>query len=133
MSVRGIDDDDVDLGLDQGAHAGLGILAGTDRGADAQAIETILAGARVNRRLGYVLDRNHAPELAAIVDHQHALEPMPVQQVDDFVLFRTFFDGNQVFTRGHDRRHRLVQVFFEAQVALGDDATEAIVADDRKP
>jgi hypothetical protein len=85
------------------AHARLGIVAGANRGADAQAIVAILAGARKVGRLGNILDRDHALELARVVDHQHAFEPVFMQQIEHLVLFGTLGDGYQVFARSHDR------------------------------
>ena len=47
MAVRGIDDDHVDAGLGQQLDALFGALADADRGADAQAPGSVLAGERV--------------------------------------------------------------------------------------
>ena len=43
MTVRGVDDDDVDARRDQRFDALLGVAADADRGADAQPAELVLA------------------------------------------------------------------------------------------
>ncbi len=45
VAVRGVDDDDVDAGLDQRCDALVGVGARADRRADAQAPALVLAGA----------------------------------------------------------------------------------------
>ena len=49
-----------------------------------------------------------------------------------FVQRGAFAHGDQAFLRRHDVAQRLVEVFFEAQVAVGDDADHFAALDDRQ-
>ena len=80
MAVRGVDDDHVDAGRDQRLHAFVGIGAGADRGADAQASQAVLARQRVLDALQDVLDGDEAAQLHVAVDHQHPLDPVLVHE-----------------------------------------------------
>src|SRR6185312_4425075 len=55
MAVRGVDDEHVDAGLDEGRDALLGIAADADRRADAKALAIVLARVRIVARLLDVL------------------------------------------------------------------------------
>ena len=125
MTMRGIDHDDIDLGIDQGFYPFFGIRSGTHRGTDPQAPLVILAGQRVNRRLGDILDRDHALQLKPVIHHQQAFDAMTMQQFQYFFLGRTLFHGNQSLLGGHHRGYRLVQVGFKTKITLGYDADQA--------
>ena len=58
------------------------------------------------------------------VHHQHLLDAVLVQQQQHFVLRRVLAHGDQALLRRHDRRHRRVELHFEAQVAVRDDADD---------
>ncbi len=60
MTVRSVDDDDVDAGGDQRLDALIGVSGGADRGADAELAELVLAGVRMLGRLEDVLDGDQA-------------------------------------------------------------------------
>jgi hypothetical protein len=62
VPVRGIDDDHVDAGGDQGLDPRLGIAADPDRGAGEQALGQVLGGIGVVARLLYVLDGYQAAQ-----------------------------------------------------------------------
>ena len=132
MTVRGIDHDNVNLCLGQRAHAVVGIRAGANSSANAQAVPFIGAGQRVHARLGNILYRDHALHLALVVDHQHSFDAMTMQQFDNFGFVRTLTHGNEVVERDHDRRNRFIQMGLKTQVALGHQADQALAADHRQ-
>ena len=126
MAVRGIHHDHVHAGLGQCRDAPLGFTAHAHRRADAQAFVRILGGVRIVVRLLDVLDGDQSAQLEGVVDHQHLLDAVLVQQADDFVLGRTFLHRDQLVLAGHDVLHRIVGLLLEAQVAAGDDADQPV-------
>ena len=90
MAVRGVHHQHVDAGLDQQLDALVGALAHADRGADAQLALRVLAGVRVLGLLEDVLHRDQALQAPLLVDHQHALEAVLVQQRQRFGPGRAF-------------------------------------------
>ena len=77
--MRGVDDNDVDLGSNQFSHS-LQIIAGrADRGADAQAALVVLGRQRVLDLLRDVLNRDQTLEVLVPIDDQQLLDPMLVQ------------------------------------------------------
>ncbi len=64
MAMRGIDDDQVDAGVDQALGALDAVIADADGGGDAQAALRILGGIRVELRLFDVLDGDQADATA---------------------------------------------------------------------
>ena len=83
-------------------------------------------------RLLDVLDGDEPAQLAVAVQHQHALEPVPVHQRLRRLEVGAFGHGHQPLARRHDRGDRLVEIRLEAQVAVGDDADDALAFDDRQ-
>ena len=132
MTVGGIDDDDIDAGFGQQLDAQFGALAHADSGADAQATRFVLAGIRMFGGLLDVLDGDQALELESIIDHQHALKTVLVHQQLGPLRIGAFAHGNQALSRRHDGADRLVQIGFETQVAVGDDAHHALAFDNRQ-
>ena len=72
MAVRGIDDDEIDAGVDQRLGALEALVADGGRGGDAQPALLVLAGVRVGDRLFDVLDGDQADAAIVVVDHQRA-------------------------------------------------------------
>ena len=66
-----------------------------------------------------------------VVDDQHFLDAMLVQQREHFVLAGAFLDRDQAFLARHDVLDRIVGLLLEAQIAVGDDADELLAVDDR--
>jgi hypothetical protein len=128
--VGGIDDDDVHAGRDERFHPLLAVPYGSDRRADAQTAEIILACERMLGCLQNVLDGDQPLELEAIVDHQHALEPVLMHERLGVLELGALGDGDQLVAFGHDRGDRLVEVGLEPQVAIGDDADDLPAVDD---
>ena len=74
MAVRGVDDDDVDAGIDQQLGAMQAVLADAGRRGGAQAALLVLAGAGELVGLLDVLDRDQADAAIVGVDHQQLLD-----------------------------------------------------------
>ena len=57
-----------------------------------------------------------------VVDDQNPLESVHPQQLLGILDTGPLLDRDQALARSHDRPDRLVEVGFEAQIAVGDDA-----------
>ncbi len=123
VGVRGVEDEEVHLGLDQRRGALQVVARGADRRADAQAPELVLAGVRVLDRLLDVLDRDQPLEVAGLVDDEHLLDAVLVELGLGLFERRPLGDGDQVLL-GHQLVDRLVEVLLEAEVAVGEDADQ---------
>lgn len=130
--MRGVDDQHVDARGDQLLDALFGAGAHAHRRAHAQLAQGVLVGDRMLGVLDDVLDRGQAAQLEAVVDDQHALQAMLVHQGLGFVQRRAFLHRDQAILRGHDVAQRLVEVLFEAQVAVGDDTDQLAAFDHRQ-
>jgi hypothetical protein len=133
VAVRGVDHQQVHMRVDQRSRALLGVGGDADRRPDAEPAKFILAGVREVDLFLDVLDGDQSLEAVVLVDHRELLDTMPVEQFLGFVERRADRDGREVVGR-HQRRHRLVRVGDETQVAVGEDADELPVAvGDRQP
>ena len=130
MPVRGVDDEHVDAGVDQRLDALLGVAAGSDGGADAQAAELVLRRERMLGRLEDVLDGDEPAQFHRVVDDQHALEAVPVHQRLGALEIGALGHRHELVALGHDARRRLIEIRLEAQIAIGDDADDALAVDD---
>jgi hypothetical protein len=123
VRVRGVEDQEIDLGADQGRGALQEVARGADGRADAQPAELVLAGHRVLDGLLDVLDRDQTLEVAAAVDHQDLLDPVLVEEQLGLLEGGPLGHGDQVLL-GHQVVDPLVEVLLEAEVAVGEDADE---------
>ena len=80
MTVRRVDDEQIDARFHQRGDALIGALAHADGRADAKLALLVLARVRVLARLQNILDRHQPAQLEVAVDDQHALEPVLVHQ-----------------------------------------------------
>jgi hypothetical protein len=131
--VRGVDDEDVDLLLDERGGALERVGADADGRADPQPAVLVL---RRERKLDPLLDVLHGdqpPQTALGVDDGQLLDLVPLQ--DGLGLTQGGPDrrGDEVAARHHIRdRQRAVPL--EAEVAVRQDADEPLViVDDRNP
>ena len=122
MAVRRVDDDRIDAGAYQRLDAFLGALAHTDRRTDAQLALGIARGIGETGLLGDVLDGDQALEFEGIVDHQQALQLVPVQQRLGLQQRRAIGHGDELFARRHDVADGNVVAGLEPQVAPCHDA-----------
>src|SRR5207244_10739313 len=97
MAVRRIDDQNIDAGSDQRLSAIVGVCAGADRGADAKLASLVLAREWMFGRFKDVLDRDESLELEVFIDHEHALEAMPVHQRFGVLELGSLGNGDQPF------------------------------------
>ena len=86
MAVRGIDDDEIDTGLDQLLGAGEALVADRGRRRDAQAALLVLAGTWVSDRLLDVLDGDQPDATVLVVDDEQLFDAVLVQQALGFLL-----------------------------------------------
>ncbi|CDF94346.1 hypothetical protein BN844_3546 [Pseudomonas sp. SHC52] len=131
MAVGGVDHHHVDAGIDEGGDTVTGVLAGTDRGTDAQTTLVVLAGQRVSLGFFDVVDGHHALEGEFVIDDQHALDAVLVQQFADFVLAGAFLDRDQALFRRHHLADGGIQAVLETHVAGGDDADQVAIVQHR--
>ena len=129
--MRGIDDDHIDAGLDQRAHALVGIATDADRGADTQALVLVFGRIRIVVRLLDVLDRDQAAQLERVVDDKHFLDAVPVQELQHLILARAFLHRNEALLARHDVLYRIFRLLLETQIAAGNDTDELLAVDDR--
>ena len=123
MSVRGIDHDQVDAGVDQQLGAVIALVADRGGGGDAQPPLLVLAGIRVRDRLLDVLDRDQADAAVLVVDDHKLFDAVLVQQTLGLVLTDALAHRDQLLL-GHQCRDRLARVGGEAHVAIGENADE---------
>ena len=132
VRVRGVDDEDVDTGVDQSHRTVPRVVADAHRGADQKTAVAVLGGVGVLLGFDEVLDGDQSGESAVTVDDRQFLNLVASQQTQRGVGTDALLRGDQ---RGlaHDLRDALVHVDFEAHVAVGDDADQCTVGiDDRK-
>ena len=79
VAVRGVDDDHVDVGVDEGGRALERVRADSDGGADAQPAPLVLRRERVPAALLDVLDGDQALEPPVGVDDGQLLDLVPAE------------------------------------------------------
>jgi len=123
VSVRGVEDEDVDLGAHELARAVEDVPGDADGGAHPQPPERVLRGVGVLDRLLDVLDRDEALEASGAVDDEELLDAVLVEELLGLIQCGADRRRDQVFL-GHARGDGLVQPRLEAQVTVGQDADE---------
>src|SRR5690606_11339450 len=131
VAVGGVDDDHVHAGLDQRGHPLLGLGAGADRSTHAKLAVLVFASQRVGLGLLDGVDSHHALEAEGIIDHQHPLDAVLVQQFAHFTGGGTLLDGHQAFLGGHDVANTGIQAGFETDVPGGDYTYQITVVEHR--
>ena len=129
--MGGIDYHQIDTRFTQRGDAIDRVGRGTDRGANTQPADIVLAGARKFRGLLEILHGDHAHQLVPGVHYQHLLDAVLVQQREHFFLGRVLANRDQPILRSHDGGDRRIQLLLEAQVAMGHDADRLPAHDDR--
>ena len=124
VAVRGIDDDEVDLGIDQPLGAGEAGIADAGRGGDAQPALVVLGGVRVEAALFDVLDGDQPDAAVVVVDDEQLLDAVLVEEPLGFLRVDGLADRDQVFA-SHQLGDRLRRIGGEANVAVGEDADGA--------
>ena len=123
MAVRGIDDDEIDAGLDERFAPRIAGLADRGCGRHAQPALLVLAGVRIGHRFFDIFDGDQADAAILGVDHQQLLDAVLVQKLLGFLLIDIFADRDQSVL-GHQFGNLLPRVGGEAHVAIGENADE---------
>ena len=124
VAVRGIDDEQIDAGIDQPLSALETVIADAGGGRDAKPPLSVLGGVRVQLRLLAVLDGDEADAVVVGVHDEELLDAALVQQTLGLVRVDALADRNEIVVR-HQFRHLLRRIGSEADVAVGQDADEA--------
>ena len=123
MTVRGVDHDQIDAGIDQALGALETGLADRGRGGNAKPALRVLAGQRMRDRLFHVLDGDQADAAILIVDHEQLFDAMLVQHPLGLVLADAFAHGDEIFVR-HQFGDLLARIGRKPHVAVGEDADQ---------
>src|ERR1700722_479524 len=122
MPVRGVDHDEVHASFAERSDAVHGVGGRSNGSTYEQPAAIVLRRAGEFRRLLEVLHRDHADELVITVYHEHFFDAVLVEEEEDLFLRRVLAHRDEPFLRCHNRGHRRVELFLEAQVAVSDDA-----------
>ncbi len=118
-----VENEEVHLGPHQGRGPLQVVARGTHGGTHPQPAKLVLAGHGVLDGLLDVLDRDQPLEVAGAVDHEDLLDAVLVELGLGLLQGRPLGHGDQVFL-GHQLADRLVQLFLETEVAVGEDADQ---------
>ena len=131
VAVGGVEHEHVGAGIDQGRRPLRGIGRGAHGSAHAQTPEAVFTGIRVALRLVEILDGNHAAQREVLTDHEDFLDAVALQQALHLGGLGALAHRHQLVARGHNRRHRFVQLGFETPVAPGHDADQILARQHR--
>ena len=120
----GIQDKRVHPSLHQRRNALIGIFGSSYARAHPQAPLFILTGMRIHLRLFHILDGDESAQLEVLVDHEHLLDAVRVEQVAYLSRRGGFERGHKPILRRHGIAHFLVHFLFKAHVAPGNDPQE---------
>ena len=123
MAVRGVDDDQVALGVDQRLGPREARIADRRRACDAQAPGGVLGRTRVSHCLFDVLDGDQADAAIIFIDYQQLLDAPLMQQPPRIFLRDACADGRKVLA-GHQLADGLRGVARKAHIAVGEDADQ---------
>ena len=132
VAVRCVHHDGVHPGLDQGFHARLSALTNADRSTYPKLAFGVAGCIRKTGLFGDVFDGDQALELEVVIDQQHPLNPVFVQQVFGIGQGAGLGHGDQAFTRRHDGADRLFHATFKAQITSTDNADHTSAFNDGK-
>ncbi len=121
VGVRGVDDDGVDLGVDQGLDPFQGVLGGAYPGAHAQLALGVLGGGGELFRFDDVLEGDQPFQEIIFVDDGQLFDAVDVQELLGFGHGDALAGGDQPLGF-HDGRDLVAEIAGEAQVAVGQDA-----------
>ena len=123
VTVRGVDHDDVDPGVNQPLGPPETALADSGGCCDAQPALRILAGQGMRDRLLHVLDGDEADAAVLIVHHQQFFDSVLVQHPLGFILADAFAHRHQILVR-HQFGDFLARVGRKTHVAVGENADQ---------
>ena len=119
--MRGVERQDIHIGARQFDGAFEEIAGGADRGAHAQAAMFVFCGARIFQFFLNVFDGDQALEVEVLIDDQQFFDAVLLQQALGFFERGAHRNGDQIVF-GHHAADGLIEIFLEAQIAIGEDA-----------
>ncbi len=131
VAVCGINDDHINTGSRQRFNASRRFRASTNSGANQQATLIVLGSVRVGTGLFDVLDGHHALQAEGVVNDQHFLDAMNVQQLTHFGSGDTFLDGDQFVLGCHYVADQRIHAGFKANIAGSHDTDQITVGQHR--
>ena len=129
VTVCGVDREDVGFGFHDFDGAFEEVAGGADSGADAQAAVVVFAGARIFEFLLDVFYGDEAFEVEVLIDDEKFFDAVFLQDAFGFFERGADGDGDEIVF-GHDRADELIVIFFEAQIAVGENPSESRAAGD---
>ena len=124
MAVRGVDDDQINAGVNQGLAAFKAGVTNCSGSGDPETTQFILAGMRVQHGFFGVFQRQKPGKLAFSVGYQKFFDPPRFHQADRLIAVDRFAQDRQICARHHHLDRGFV-VAGKAHVAVGDDAKHA--------
>ena len=120
MSVRSVDNQEINASLNECTRALLGVLPHTNRGTDNQPAVGVFGCMRVLVRLNEILDREKTFEFVVRIDERQLLNLVLSKKSECVVGIDTHWCGDQWHAR-HDFMHRTRHVLFETHIAVSHD------------
>src|ERR1700722_8456794 len=129
--MRGVDYDQIHAGFTERSDAVHGVRCRSNGGTYAKSTAVVLRSAREFRRFLEVFHRDHADELVITVYDEDFFNTVLVKEGEHLFLRRVLAHRNESLFRCHDRGHRRIELLFEAQIAMRDDA-DRLASDDHR-
>ncbi len=123
MAVRGVEHEDVDVGVNEGLGTLDRVFRDANRRAAAQPAQGVFRRVRILDRFLNVLDGDQALQPELFVDDQQFLHLVLVQDLARAIERRPYRDGDEVLAR-HDVGDRPVHVRLEPEIAVRQNADE---------
>ena len=131
--MSSINHDHIDTGLDQRINTLVRTGPNTHSRTDTQAPLIILAGIGLIAGFLDIFHSDQAAQLEIIADNQHFLDPVLVQQLDDFFPLGALLNRHQFVLTRHNGGYRLIKTGLETGITIGDDADQLLAIDNRHP
>src|SRR5690606_30306480 len=132
VAVGSVYHDHVYTGFGQCGNTGFGVATGTHRSTNTQTALLVFTGQRVILGLLDILNSNQAAQLEVVVDHQHFLDAMAVQQLFHVFKAGALFDSHQLVFRRHDIPHRGIHAALKADITAGNDTYQVVAIHHRQ-
>ena len=129
VAVGGVDGEDVGFRFGHFDGAFEEIAGGADGGADGEAAVVVFCGAGIFEFFLDVFNGDEALEVEVLINDEKFFDAVFLENFFGFFERGADGDGDEIVF-GHDLADELGVIFFEAQVAVGEDAGEASTASD---
>src|SRR5262249_709264 len=121
MTVRAVDEEHVNAGIDEKPGALNALLTRTYGGSCHQTAELVLVRVGIGGLLLQVLQSDEALEATLVVDHRKLLDPVLAKLLLRLLHRRSDRHGHERHDR-HSGAHGLIELLFEAKVAVRENA-----------